>query len=186
MEFLSFSDLEKVYGVDTRNLRELVPYMRFPKFARSEEQPPEWKHREPKKVQEIFDLNIADSSELESLPGIGPVLAKRIILYRGKLGGFRDIDQLAEVYGLKSEAIDIFRDRLELKEGPDKIDLNKSTEYELSRHPYINRNQAKAIVNFRLQHGDYSNMGDLMLVKLISAEDTIRLKHYIDFYTKTR
>ena len=40
---------------------------------------------------EQFDLNLADTMQLEALPGIGEKLSRRIIKYRSSLGGFVDV-----------------------------------------------------------------------------------------------
>lgn len=47
-----------------------------------------------------LSLNIAAAADLESLPGIGPVLAARIVAYREQSGPFRSVDQLIEVAGI--------------------------------------------------------------------------------------
>lgn len=47
-----------------------------------------------------LNLNLATSSELEQLPGIGPVLALRIVQYRQDLGLFRDVSDLVNVEGI--------------------------------------------------------------------------------------
>ncbi len=54
-----------------------------------------------------LSLNGADSAALEQLPGIGPVLASRIVRYREKLGGFYNVAQLREVYGI-SDSLYLF------------------------------------------------------------------------------
>lgn len=45
-------------------------------------------------------LNTATAAELDSLPGIGPVLAERIVAYRDAEGPFRSVDQLDDVPGI--------------------------------------------------------------------------------------
>jgi competence protein ComEA len=45
-------------------------------------------------------LSTATPEQLESLPGVGPVLAQHIIDYRARHGGFTSIDQLNEVTGI--------------------------------------------------------------------------------------
>jgi competence protein ComEA len=47
-----------------------------------------------------LDLNTATVDQLDALPGVGPVLAARIVAYRTQHGGFRSIDQLREVTGI--------------------------------------------------------------------------------------
>jgi len=47
-----------------------------------------------------IDLNQATRPQLEALPGIGPVLAGRIIEYRQRHGGFRNINELRVVPGI--------------------------------------------------------------------------------------
>lgn len=48
----------------------------------------------------MVNINTASAQELEALPGIGPVLAERIIAYRSENGGFRAPEELAKVKGI--------------------------------------------------------------------------------------
>lgn len=48
----------------------------------------------------LVNLNTATAAELEALPGVGPVLAQRIVDYREAHGGFRTVDELRDVPGI--------------------------------------------------------------------------------------
>ncbi|GLY90051.1 hypothetical protein Airi02_079800 [Actinoallomurus iriomotensis] len=47
-----------------------------------------------------IDLNSATAGQLDQLPGVGPVLAQRIVDYRTQHGGFRSVDELRQVSGI--------------------------------------------------------------------------------------
>lgn len=53
-----------------------------------------------------IELNKADAQDLLVLPGVGPVLSQRIVRFREVLGGFHDIDDLYDVFGLDSSVVD--------------------------------------------------------------------------------
>lgn len=53
-----------------------------------------------------INVNTAGASELETLPGIGPVTANRIIEYRKNQGSFSSVDELDEVSGIGSATIE--------------------------------------------------------------------------------
>jgi len=57
----------------------------------------------------LIDINTAPVWELDQLPGIGPVIAQRIVDYRDQHGPFRTIDDLDEVEGISPEMVDELR-----------------------------------------------------------------------------
>jgi competence protein ComEA len=61
---------------------------------------------EPGKV----NINLADAAALESLPGIGPSLAQRIVEYRQANGPFAQIQDIMEVSGIGPATFEKLRD----------------------------------------------------------------------------
>ena len=53
------------------------------------------------KEKVVVELNSADTTILQKIPGIGSSFSKRIVKYRALLGGFYTVEQLAVVYGIE-------------------------------------------------------------------------------------
>ena len=60
------------------------------------------------------NLNTADQTMLETVPGLGPVKAGAIVAYRTEIGGFESIDQLLEVSGIGPATLESIRPFLSL------------------------------------------------------------------------
>ena len=50
--------------------------------------------------EQALDLNTATQAELEELPGVGPVMAQRIVQWRERNGRFSDVRELREIEGI--------------------------------------------------------------------------------------
>jgi len=59
---------------------------------------------------ELININTASLEELDSLPGIGPTTAQRIIDYRTTNGPFTEIDQIMDVSGIGPATYDEIKD----------------------------------------------------------------------------
>ena len=59
-------------------------------------------------------LSTATADQLDEVDGIGPTLAERIVEYRDAHGGFRSVDELAEVEGIGEKRLATLRDALQL------------------------------------------------------------------------
>ena len=184
-------DLARIYGMDTAALRRLRPYIRIaaapganPSFRKP--RPLEKSHyaytpypsrKLPRGRQ--LDLNAADSAELLRVPGVGPYFARRIVRYRERLGGFVSPEQLREIPNLPDSVQTWFRVTAEKARSP--LRLNSATFRELLRHPYLNYEQVKAIVNYRERQGALQTLQELSLSGAFTPVDLERLTPYVSF-----
>ncbi len=180
-------DFARLYGLTQKQYRELEPYIRISRdyapaaelFAEEKREPRDTTLRYPVKLKptEHIDLNLADTSTLKRVPGIGSYYASRIVNYRQRLGGFYSVDQLREIEDFPEKAVSYFNISDKIR----KINVNRLKLNELKRHPYINYYQAKAILDYRRLRGSLTNLNDLRLLKDFTANDIERLSHYVEF-----
>ena len=65
-----------------------------------------------------LDLNQATVEELDTLPGVGPAIARRIVAFREKNGAFKRIEDLMNVRGIGEKTFLRLRDRIMVKAAP--------------------------------------------------------------------
>jgi competence protein ComEA len=58
----------------------------------------------------LIDINTADETELQNLPGVGPVLAGRIVAHRATVGRFESVEDLLDVPGIGETRLASIRD----------------------------------------------------------------------------
>jgi DNA uptake protein ComE-like DNA-binding protein len=170
-KFHQKSDVLKIFGMDSLLYREIYDWMEI-------SQMPEIIAKE--KARPVIELNAADSAELTSLPGVGPVFAGRIIRYRQALGGYSTIEQLQEVYGITPEKF------LNLK-GMVKADhslitpirINFADFGSLNRHPYIDNRQAAKIIDWRSAHGAFTQKEVLLENRIFDEITFKKLEFYL-------
>lgn len=176
----------KLYNLKPEIAQAMLPFVRldtaslnkgnrfaskpFPKF-------------EPKEKPKPFDLNLADTTQLMGVFGIGRGLSNRIVRHRNGLGGFLNKDQVYEVFGLDSAVVDELFLKAFLTPNPTitKLEINKLSEEELAKHPYIRKGLARIIVKYRVQHGDFHKPEDLLEIKIIKPEVVEKLRPYLTF-----
>jgi DNA uptake protein ComE-like DNA-binding protein len=158
-----------------------IPYKKK-KFSRTHDNTRPFFSRKDSKVQSPkFDLNLADTTQLKSIYGIGPVIAQRIITYRTNLGGFISTDQLYEVWGLDSTVVGRLTAKSVIAPDfmPNKLAINHCSEQELAHHPYVRTKLARAIVNYRLQHGNFASPDALKKIEIMEEKAFLRIERYI-------
>lgn len=181
-KFKSPEDIKKIWGLKAEEAEQLLPWIRIAPTENVSERKYDapFTKNENKKPVEIIDINIADSAAWESLPGIGSKLSQRIVNFRNKLGGFYNIDQVGETYGLPDSTFQFIKQRLELKNKVIKrININSASLEELKVHPYIKYHLANAIVQYRTQHGNFSQQDDLKKIMLVDEVIYSKLIPYI-------
>lgn len=190
-------DISKVYGLSDSLCHQIIPYVFVRKQIKLQKSIVINTHnakdtlRRNNVVQSkiekpviagpaVVHLNETDSVQLERLPGIGPVLAGRIIKYRRLLGGYSSVLQLREVYGLREEHFE--KARPFIRVSPEKIKqlrINLASVSDLARHPYITYEEAQAVVRKRDKLGKLKGLDDLTDIFL--PEKVEKLRPYIIF-----
>lgn len=180
--FKTKTDLKRIYGFDSVLFTKLDPYILLPEktsFTKIETQ------KEIKSVPKtiVFDINLADSAQLEKVYGIGAKLVARILKYRNKLGGFVSKNQLKEVYGLDSVVLDELNKKTTIAADfiPQKIKINQTTFEELKSHPYFGYKNAKVILAYKSTNGKIIDKEDLKNIKILSKEEIEKMVFYLDF-----
>jgi competence ComEA-like helix-hairpin-helix protein len=163
--------------IKIESLPEKTSKNRF--FEREQDKKPKWEI--PKAEPVVVELNAADSAQLVQVIGIGPFFAKVIIEHREKLGGYRSKNQVLEVYGMDSTKFERIEDQLIVDSlSLAQINVNTATFKELLRHPYLNYNQTKAIVNYREQHGLFKSVSELQKIHLVKGETYRKIAPYLE------
>ncbi|HBK89122.1 MAG: helix-hairpin-helix domain-containing protein [Cyclobacteriaceae bacterium] len=173
-QFRTWQDVSKLYGIDSSWVHRAIPFMRFPV-------PKSYQFTRKKKEQSPVDINLADTTQLDAVYGIGAALARRITNYRSRLGGFVRMEQLYEVYGLDSVVVKTLMKKFFVSSdfSPVKISWQQATAEELSKHPYIRRKEAQAIAAWCMQHKGKLSVADLTQIHGISAEWIQRIQPYL-------
>lgn len=183
--FKKKEDLRKMYTIAPERYELLAPYVKIVPIAVRPgiyEKHSLSRPQQLRVVPKIVELNTADSALLCEIIGIGPAFASRIIKYRSRTGGFYDKAQLMEVFGLDSLkyreiSSQVWADREQIR----KININTASFDDLKNHPYLRYKQINALIQYRKQHGNYSNIADLNKVLILGTETIARMEPYLFF-----
>lgn len=179
-------DIDHIFGLSDRDVQRLLPYVQIAEQAAAEKPYTNsfnnhYPEKFPSKNKNIMlNINSADTLQWKLLPGIGAGYARRIVNYRSKLGGFHSIEQVAEVYGLPDSVFQKIKPQLQYEETTiAKININTATPELLVAHPYISKNLANLIVNYRKQHGPYKSLSDLKKLTLVPEDIYLKINAYL-------
>ncbi|MBK5719293.1 helix-hairpin-helix domain-containing protein [Dysgonomonas sp. Marseille-P4677] len=138
-------------------------------------------YQEKLKPGETIELNSADTSNLKKVPGIGIGFANKIVKYRSSLGGYVDIAQLKEVWGMDDDLYNKITPYITIIPKAKMIKINSADFQELNKHPYINYKQAQIITDIRERKGKIESIQRLTLLEEFTEKDITQLKPYLTF-----
>lgn len=170
--FKAPADLLKIWGIEPSIAKKLIPYIRFPSTALAQQYPSANErggYNPPYTPQknDIIEINTASFEEWEALPGIGPVLATRIIKYRDKLGGFSDLEDVKKTYGIKDSLFNLIKPFLKIH-ALGKPSINSASESSLIKAG-VSPEIAAAIVQYRTQYGLFGSLEELKKIVFIQS-----------------
>lgn len=130
------------------------------------------------KPGQTIALNSADTTSLQSVPGIGPYYARKIARYRDQLGGFVSKEQLMEIQDFPESTLpylDIQPNSIR------KLNINRASAEQLRKHPYITFAMARQIMDYRRLRGNIRDLNDLSLLPNFTKETINKLRPYIEY-----
>jgi competence ComEA-like helix-hairpin-helix protein len=192
-------DLKRLYGMTDSMYQTLQPYiqivrtevdsLRMDSMGRDSlwrdttryDSMPKWQHV---KKDTILNLRTADTTELKMIRGVGSYRAKQIVRYRDALGGFVRVEQLREVEGMELVADSVMKhfvlDSANLKQ----LNVNSMGVRQLSRHPYLRFEDAKAIYELRRRKIKLDSIEQLYGLEALSDETIKKVAPYLNFDKK--
>ncbi|WP_291528717.1 helix-hairpin-helix domain-containing protein [Bacteroides sp. UBA939] len=183
-KFRKSEDFKKIYGMTEEQYALLSPYIYITPEDTAYNTPklytPETPRTESMKYTTgtVINLNLADTTELKKVPGIGSGIARLITGYRQRLGGFYQIEQLKDI-NLDAQQLHAW-----FSINPEevhRINLNRSNVEQLRSHPYINFYQAKAFIEYRRKKGKITGLKPFSLYEEFTETDLERISHYVCF-----
>lgn len=173
-KFYNKESLQKIYGLHPDEYKQLENFIQI-----SKQQVGGFSYI--KKEIKPIDINQADTTAWIQLNGIGSKLALNIIHYKEQLGGFVNISQVKEAYGMTDETFLKIKPYLKFK--PVRIqtlNLNQATLQELNQHPYLKGPLARQLVDYRRDH-DYKidNLLQIKEIELINEEIFRKIVPYL-------
>ncbi len=174
-KFYQKESIKKIWGLMDEDYQRLEPYIVIRKIYADGDIP---KSYDQKTIR--VDVNKATVDDFKQLSGIGDKLAAKIIRFREALGGFSSVKQVSETWGLPKETFYNLQPQFTIsKDNIKQININTATAEILSKHPYLKWNHARAIVNYREQHGDYKSVRDLRQITIIDGVLFSQIEPYL-------
>ncbi len=176
--FRKKEDLKRIYTITEADYERLAPYICIPQREKETARTVEQRkyHNDKLRSGETVDLNCGDTTLLKRVPGVGSVLARRIVSYGELLGGYVSPAQAAEVFGLDKNATEWFCVKTPK---PRRININTAGYAQIIRHPYFNKRQTNHIMMLRREWGRITSIKALEADSIFTPQDIKRIEPYI-------
>lgn len=184
-------DMRRLYGMTDSLYATLLPYIAIDSSS--------WRDtlvvmdtvsRYPQghiKRDTIIELNSADTASLQYIRGVGPATARAIIAYREALGGYADTSQLREIPRYNASVswdipFDSILPHLSVcMDSIHAIEVNRASVRQLTRHPYLRFEDARAIYTLRRNRFCLHDIEELRAIPTLSDSLLVRLTPYLSF-----
>ncbi|HVX27759.1 MAG TPA: helix-hairpin-helix domain-containing protein, partial [Parafilimonas sp.] len=119
--FKTPQDIKKIYGLSNADAERLIPFIKIAStnkninYKNDVNQTTDKSTSSKKDYYHTININTATAEEFKTLPGIGDVLANRIVKFRNSMGGFKSVDDVKRTYGLSDSTFNLIRPYLILK-----------------------------------------------------------------------
>lgn len=117
--FKSPEDIRKIYGLSKTDADRLIPYVRITSNTTQPKQEDKTEHPVTNTTTHQYkkiNINTASAEEWKTFPGIGDIIANRIVKYRTSMGGFKTVDQVSKTYGLSDSVFQLIKPYLYIKD----------------------------------------------------------------------
>jgi DNA uptake protein ComE-like DNA-binding protein len=180
-KFRNPDDIRKIWSLRKNDADRIIPFVRIENNYTAAKFNGSNAYKAPtEKTVGLLNANTASSYDLKKLPGIGNSLPYKIVNFREKLGGFLNMQQVKETYGMTDS---IFQSILPLVHvlpiTIKKLNINSASDFELNAHPYIDKRLSKAITIYRSQHGNYKSVNELKNIVFITDEVLQKITPYL-------
>lgn len=179
----SAEEFQQVTQVSDSLLHAIAPYFKFPDWVNKRNAGYKTSRFVKKEANAKRDINLASAEDLKAVYGIGDGLSARILKEKEKLGGFVNMKQIEDIWGLSDEAIENINKGFTVQALPavKKVNINKANLKELMQFPYFKYPTAKAIVTFRSMNGAIQSVEELTKISEFPVDKIEIIALYLEF-----
>ncbi len=177
----SIKDFKLVTKASDSLMAELGPLFKFPNWVVKSSSSPKKVSSLVLSYKDKIDLNVATSTQLQQVRGIGPALSARIISYKDKLGGFSVDKQLLSVWGLSESVVANVLAGFTVKTPKQihQISVNTASASDIATISGISYDLAKQIWEFRVLRQEIVSLSELQKIEGMTASKYALIELYL-------